>query len=164
MSLLVSLASLAHGPVRLDGELEPSFLGAALDAHLDLLRVDRGPAYEITIRRVGASLMADGWLRIELSCECVRCLKPFRQVVELAAWSLVLPLEGDDAATVLNDAVDLTPFVREDSLLALPQHPLCDPGCRGLLTAPSEGAKDPDTASPPAGDVSAWAALDRLKL
>ena len=164
MSLLIPLAQLAHGEVRLEGELEPSFLSAELDERRDLVRADRSLAYQITVRRVGASIMAEGWLRTELACECARCLKPFRQAVEIAAWSLILPLEGAEAAPVVNDAVDLTPHVREDTLLALPQHPLCDPECRGLLSAPSGGAKDPDTASSPGGDVSAWAALDRLKL
>jgi uncharacterized protein len=164
MSLLIPLAQLAHQTVRLEGELEPSFLGTALDERVELIRADRPLAYEITVRQIGSSILVEGWLRTELACQCARCLRPFRQAIELAAWSLVLPLEGEEQVPLVNDAVDLTPYVREDTLLALPQHPLCDPECRGLRSAPSGGAKDPDTAGSPGGDVSAWAALDRLKL
>jgi len=164
MSLLIPLAQLAHHAVHLEGDFDPSFLGAELDERRDLVRADRPLAYQITVRQVGSSIMAEGWLRTELACQCARCLKAFRQTIQLAAWSLILPLEGEERVPVTNDAVDLTPYVREDILLALPQHPLCEPGCRGLHSASSGGAKDPNTASSPGGDVSAWAALDRLKL
>lgn len=164
MSLLIPLAQLAHQAVCLEGELEPSLLEAALDDRRDLVRADRPLAYELTVRRLGCSLLVEGWLRTELACECARCLKPFRLKVDLPGWSLVLSLEGEDRVPLVNDAVDLTPYVREDTLLALPQHPLCDPECRGLQTAPSGGTKDPDIAGPDRGDVSAWSALDQLKL
>ena len=40
--------------------------------------------------------------------------------------------QGDDKALVVNDCLDLTPYVREDILLALPLHPLCGSDCGGL--------------------------------
>ena len=67
-----------------------------------------------------------------LACQCVRCLTSFRLPLELNGWTCHLPLQGEDRVKVLNDCVDLTPYVREDILLEIPQHPLCDPECRGL--------------------------------
>jgi uncharacterized metal-binding protein YceD (DUF177 family) len=58
------------------------------------------------------------------------------------------------------DCVDLTPFLREDILLALPQHPLCSSDCKGLLrkyereAIPGSGRDKP----------SAWSELDKLDL
>ena len=53
-----------------------------------------------------------------------------------------LPLEGEEAVSVVNDCVDLTPYVREDILLEFPQHPLCEPECRGLRNASIGKAKN----------------------
>jgi uncharacterized metal-binding protein YceD (DUF177 family) len=54
----------------------------------------------------------------------------------------------------------LTPYLREDILLALPQHPLCEPECGGLKL-PAR-AKDPEKTA--GNTASAWDALDKLKL
>jgi len=62
----------------------------------------------------------------------------------------------------VGDCVDLTPFLREDILLTLPQHPLCKPDCRGLSQFAAGGASGP-TSQTNAG-ASAWAALNKLKL
>ncbi len=59
-----------------------------------------------------------------------------------------------------NDLVNLTPYLREDILLALPQHPLCEPECGGLKL-PAR-AKDPEKTA--GKTASAWDALDKLKL
>ena len=56
--------------------------------------------------------------------------------------------------------MNFTPHIREDILLALPQHPLCEPECGGLKL-PAR-AKDPEKAA--GNTASAWDALDKLKL
>ena len=68
----------------------------------------------------------------------MRCLEDFEFELEPDPWTLYLPLEpleGDEAVSVKNDCVDLTPCVREDILLGFPQHPLCRPDCDGLKKA-----------------------------
>ena len=62
---------------------------------------------------------------------------------------------------LINDSVDLTPYLREDIFLAFPQHPLCKSDCRGLAARKPETGRRVD--SPQAG-ASPWAALDKLKL
>ena len=65
---------------------------------------------------------------------------------------------------VVNDCVDLTPYVREDILLEFPQHPLCDPECRGLpKTSIGKSRNTSGTGKTEVGS-SAWAELNKLKL
>ncbi|MCZ7638319.1 MAG: YceD family protein [Verrucomicrobia bacterium] len=162
MSLLVHLGNLSRHPAHLCGELDVEELGAGETAQ-DLVRVDTPLRYALEVQAQAAAILVTGRLETEVFCECARCLKAFRRRIVVEGWSVLLPLEGEDRVAVVNDAVDLTPYVREDTLLALPQHPLCDPGCGGLSAAPPPEVKVPDTASQQPGGVSVWAALERLK-
>ena len=108
-------------------------------------------------------MLVRGSIRLPLALECARCLKPFAGSLDLPDYALLIPLEGEEAAPVVNEAVALTPFLREDSLLALPIHPVCGETCEGLPArsqperAGVSGAEAPAAASP-------WAALAKLKL
>jgi uncharacterized metal-binding protein YceD (DUF177 family) len=83
--------------------------------------------------------------------------------LDLKAWACHIPLEGEDQAPVVNDCVDLTPFVREDILLEFPRHPLCDPECRGLpklsvgKATQTSGVEQTGVGSP------TWSELNKLK-
>jgi uncharacterized protein len=99
-----------------------------------------------------------------LDCHCVRCLKPFKYPLKFEDWTALLPLEGEDRVPVVNDLVDLTPSIREDILLAFPQHPLCDPECRGLPKTSIGGNKQTKKTGQVEPKSPAWAELDKLKL
>lgn len=117
--------------------------------------------YDLELQEIEQAVLAQGTLTLKLDCQCVRCLKAFKMPLKLEHWACRLPLEGEDKVSVVNDSVDLTPFVREDILLAFPQHPLCKTDCRGLAPKKSKaggGAGGPDDGPSP------WAALDKLKL
>ena len=76
----------------------------------------------------------------------LRCLKEYPHRLVLENWTRHLPLEGEERAPIVNDCVDLTPFLREDILLEFPQHPLCEAECRGLPkinTGKAEKTGDP---------------------
>jgi uncharacterized protein len=65
---------------------------------------------------------------------------------------------------VVNDFVDLTPYVREDILLEFPRHPVCNPECRGLpKTAIGQARNSSGTGKTEVGSP-AWAELNKLKL
>jgi uncharacterized protein len=119
--------------------------------------------YDIEVEMVEQSLLVTGQLSLSLNCECVRCLKPFEYELVLDPWTSHVPLEGEDAAPVVSDCVDLTPYVREDILLEFPRHPLCDPGCHGLQPKP-QGKKKKAGSAKTDGSTSAWSALNKLKL
>jgi len=109
-------------------------------------------------------LLIQGRLRLVLACQCVRCLKAFQRPLVFAQWTRHLPLEGEDRVSVVNDCVDLTPYIREDILLEFPQHPLCDPECRGLPKT-WQGERTPAGNPDPArlAGSPAWAELNKLK-
>jgi len=157
---LVDLLKLQTESLDLSGELPVAELDLGGDD--TVVHLVHPLEYELTATNLDDALLVQGELRLPLDCECVRCLTPFMLVVEVPEFAAHLPLAGEDAVPVVGDCVDLTPFLREDILLTLPQHPLCKPDCRGLSQFAAGGASGP-TSQTNAG-ASAWAALNKLKL
>jgi len=160
MSLIVNLRMVSEATLQLEGELSVAELDFGLRD--DMFRITHPVQYELEVAMVDDALLVRGRLATEMDCECVRCLKAFTRPLELADLTLHLPLAGEEAVTIDNDNVDLTPFLREDMILEFPQHPLCKPDCAGLKKmdknqAPAAGEK-PETAA------SAWEELNKLKL
>jgi uncharacterized protein len=160
--LKVNLRHLESHELRLEGRLAVSELD--IDTMDEVIRLDQPLDYALEVQKLEAGLLVQGRLHLMLACQCVRCLRPFRLPLELNGWTCHLPLQGEDRVRVLNDCVDLTPYVREDILLEIPQHPLCDPQCRGL---PKTWMGTPASAGSPGpggvGGSSAWAELNKLK-
>jgi len=159
MPLLFSLRHLEEKSISLAGELPAADL--ELESLDELIHVNHPLTYDLEIQKLEEAVLAQGTLTLKLDCECVRCLKPFRQTLTLEHWACHLPLEGEEKVDVINDSVDLTPHIREDIVLAFPQHPLCKPTCRGLVGTLKKKGKAAGAELPSA---SAWAALDKLKL
>ena len=161
MALWINLRQLEDKNLRLKGELPIAELG--LDALDEMIHAPHPLSYDIEVQRLDQGVLVQGRLAVALDCECVRCLRPYRHDLQLARWACHLALAGEESAVVVNDCVDLTPYIREDIVLAFPQHPLCGPDCRGLniLNKPEESS-GADTRSD--STSSAWAALDKLKL
>jgi uncharacterized metal-binding protein YceD (DUF177 family) len=155
--LKFNLRHLEEHAIRLQGELPVAELDFGVTD--ELVRLEKPLRYDLQVENLHDSILVAGSLRLVLNCECVRCLKPFAYEVALKDWALHLPLEGEDAVSIDNDCVDLTPFVREDMLLEFPQHPLCKPDCAGLKKKPRVREAGIDAAKP-----AGWAELDKLKL
>jgi uncharacterized protein len=160
MPLLFNLRHLQHHGLKLRGELPLAEL--QLEPLDELIHVTEPVAYELEVEKLEESVLARGRLALPLSCECGRCLKPFTYPLVLADWTCHLPLKGEEKAEVVNDCVDLTPYIREDILLALPQNPLCGRDCGGLSYPQDERRAGPAGESKPVS--SAWAELNKLKL
>ena len=161
MPLLVNLRHLEQRNLALEGELSVAEL--ELDTHDELVQAREPLHYELEAQWLEDSLLIRGKLAITLDCECARCLKPFKFKLKLPHFAAHLPLEGEEAVAVSGDCVDLTPILREDTLLEFPQHPLCKPGCRGL-TARKIGKKKSGDRPGTGEKSSTWSALDKLKL
>ena len=155
MSLKVNLRHLEEHGLHLKDELPVAELD--LGVADELIHAEQPLRYDLTVELLHDALLVQGVLVLPLDCECGRCLKKFKSELKLKPWALHLPLEGEDAVSVENDCVDLTPFVREDILLNFPQHPLCKTECAGLKQKPKKS--DGDELKP---DV--WAELNKLKL
>jgi len=162
MPLLFNIRHLDQKDLSLQGELPVAEL--ALDDVDELIHLPSPLRHDLEVQKLGSSVLVRGSLRLTLRCECARCLKVFSYELELPQWSCHLPLSGEDSVTVVNDCVDLTPYLREDILLEFPQHPLCEPECGGLLKAPPGKAKQSGKPVDPGAGSSVWAELDKLKL
>ena len=162
MSLLITLRHLEkeNESLHLRGQLP----AAALDMEGvdELIRVTQPLEYDLEAQKLDDGILVQGSLRLVVDCECARCLKPFKQRLELDHWACLLALEGEEKVAVINDCVDLTPIVREDILLEFPQHPLCKPECGGLKKKPARKQTNIAGTSQ-AKDASAWSELNKLK-
>jgi uncharacterized protein len=163
MPLTVNLRHLESRNLVLCGELPLAELDFALRD--DMIRATQPLHYDLEIELLDDALLVQGLLQLTLECQCVRCLKDFEFDLELDPWTLHLPLEpmeGEEAVSIKNDCVDLTPMMREDILLGFPQHPLCMPDCGGLKQAGVGKARK--IAGKDESKPSAWAELNKLKL
>jgi uncharacterized protein len=161
MGLTVNLHHLANNEVSLQGELSISQLD--IETRDEMIQLKEPLQYDLEVEKLDNALLVQGQLQIRLGCKCVRCLKPFDYLLDLTDWACHVPLNGEEAAPVVSDCVDLTPFVREDILLSFPQHPLCDPQCKGLLNAQPGKGRQGHAAGPTQANLSAWAELNKLK-
>jgi uncharacterized protein len=135
-----------------------------LDGLDELIQVPRPIGYELRVELIERGVLVTGRLRVTLECECSRCLGPFTMELDLRDWAHHLALDGVDSVGVDKDSVDLTPVMREDILLAFPQHPLCDPGCAGLPMGPAGGSNLSNSTRQTTEVASAWSELNKLKL
>ncbi|MBV8352247.1 MAG: hypothetical protein JOZ21_08250 [Verrucomicrobia bacterium] len=114
-----------------------------------------GPVeYSVDIGVSESGLFATGTLRVDVELECVSCLKRFVFPVRVQNFSAQVELTGPEL-------VDLTTWVREDILLALPVHPHCDWDRKTLCVGPRlhNLNVEADSKAP-----NAWDALDHLNL
>ena len=130
MPLIVNLRHLEVQDLHLQGEIPLADLD--IENRDEIVQVREPLAYDLEVQAMDEALLLTGRLRLPLACECARCLKPVALNLDLAGWTCHIPLEGEESAPVVNECVDLTPYLREDILLELPQHPLCSADCPGL--------------------------------
>jgi uncharacterized metal-binding protein YceD (DUF177 family) len=76
-------------------------------------------AYSLFAQFDKDTLLVSGTLSILLELDCVSCLQPFLYPLVVRDFSVEIPAGP-------NDTVDLTAYLREDIVLALPAHPSCD--------------------------------------
>jgi len=161
MPLLINLRHLEKKDLRLKGELPVEELEAEVD---EMIHLSKPLAYDLAVEELDDALLVQGNLCLPLECECVRCLKPFKTNVEFTDWAAHLPLKGEDKVEARGDFVDLTPYIREDILLAFPQHPLCKANCQGLPKGSAAKIKKAGSLGKIEAKSSPWAKLDKLKL
>ncbi len=159
MALVVNCRHLDAHSAHLQGEMPVEELD--LDSRDEAIQTNQPLSYDLEVEQFEGGLLLTGELHLDLQCHCVRCLKEFTHRLNLRPWTRHVPLEGEEKAAIVNDCVDLTPYLREDILLEFPQHPLCDPECQGLpktyVGRPKNISSAPESGSP------AWDELNKLK-
>lgn len=113
--------------------------------------------YDLLAQIQGHALLVTGRLRTKATMRCSRCLRTFAQPVAVAQFVAHQELAGEDF-------VDLTPQIREDILLELPQRALCRPDCKGLCPVCGRDLNENACGCKVSRESLQWHALDRLKL
>jgi len=165
VSLEVPFAGLRRGPVTLRGRLEdPVEVLGDLPGDVTSLDLDlevRGDAR--------SGVRARGTVRGIAHCECRRCLEQVDLAIDarLDAWfrqaSEVTP--GEDGVWAFEpDAaeVDLSPAVREEVWLAVPEYPVCDEACVGLCPRCGANLREEECTCPEPEPDPRWEALRML--
>jgi uncharacterized protein len=144
---------------------------APADLGIEVLQVPEGSPVELDLRleAVMEGVLVTGTARASLAGECVRCLEPITDEMDVTFQELfvyedhALPDEEDDeVSTLQDDLVALEPLLRDAVVLALPFQPVCQDDCPGLC--PDCGARladDPDHTHEAPVDPR-WAALAEL--
>jgi uncharacterized protein len=144
---------------------------APADLGNEVLGVPEGTPVELDLRleAVMEGVLVSGQARARLEGECVRCLEPIRDEVEVGLQELfcyedqgVDPDEELEVSMLQDDLVDLEPLLREAVVLALPFQPLCQDDCPGLcVECGARLADDPDHGHDEPVDPR-WSALTAL--
>jgi len=151
--VIIHVNQVERQPLHLEGT-EPA---SALDLMERHVQLDQPLRYVLDVELITGGVLVQGRLATTAHLVCARCLKPFAH--ELSAPEFV-HLHED--LTV--ESFDLTPLMREDILLLLPQRAVCSPDCRGLcprcglnlnLAQCSCGEEPSDTR---------WSVLDRFEI
>jgi uncharacterized protein len=127
---------------------------APADLGIEVLRVPEGSPVDLDLRleAVMEGVLVTGSASAELTGECVRCLEPITDEIEVDFQELYVydddqdvPAEEDSEVSALEgDLVDLEPLLRDAVVLALPFQPVCEDDCPGLC--PECGARLADDA------------------
>ena len=150
-------------------EAAPAELG------IEVLTVPEGSPIELDLRleAVMEGVLVTGSAHAALVGECVRCLDPIEDSVDVRFQELFVYEEksaefGDDSEDELDvrrlegDLIDLEPLLRDAVVLALPFQPLCTEDCAGLCPECGERlADDPGHGHAEPIDPR-WAALTDL--
>jgi uncharacterized metal-binding protein YceD (DUF177 family) len=148
----IHIQQIPSGGMHLEGE-EPSEI---LELHDDWARTKGPIQYALDVGLSEGGLFATGTLAVPMEFQCVACLEQFSRALRVEDFACQVELTGPET-------VDLTEYVREDILLALPPHPHCD--WNGERVCPGAFRSASETAGEPLSDTrQVWGALDQLKL
>jgi uncharacterized protein len=141
------------------------------DLGIEVLHVPEGSPVDLDLRleAVMEGVLVTGTARAGLEGECVRCLGPIEEEIEVELQDLYVyddrdtdPDEDDEVRKLQDDLLDLEPLVRDAVVLALPFQPWCRPDCPGLcVECGARLADDPDHRHEEPVDPR-WAALTGL--
>lgn len=159
MAVKFNVRHLEDKDLHLEGQLAPEELD--LEGLDEVIHARKPLEYDLHVEKMEKSMLVQGQLDLPLDCECVRCLKRFEYRLLMPDWACHLATEGEEQVVISNDVVDLTPYIREDIVLAFPQHPLCKPDCKGLENPKLGSAADAQHESELTS--SAWSELNKLK-
>lgn len=155
-TLQIQVKRVKDGPLSLTGELLPAVF--ELDPDDEQISAPDPLRYDLTAALVSDGLLVQGQVQTTFRCRCDRCLAYFD--LPLVNGEVVHYVESP-----LPDTLDLTPRVREDILINLPQKYLCREDCRGLCPNCGQNLNVRQCGcEPPESEPGVWGQLDGLSL
>jgi uncharacterized protein len=137
----IELASLDSGK----GDFAHAYAPEELDLQDEWVRLIVPPVVSGQMRRDGARVKVNGKVAAKLQLECDRCLKMIEFPVDSrftleyvtredyeAQQAIELTEDELDLSVFDGEAIDLDDLVREELLLAVPTHLLCQENCKGV--------------------------------
>jgi uncharacterized protein len=124
---------------------------------------------DVRLEAVMEGVLATGTAHARLEGECVRCLDPIADEVEVHFQELYLydapeAGEDEDEVSVLHeDHLDLEPVIRDELVLELPFQPLCSDDCPGLCPECGASLKEDPGHTHEAPIDPRWAGLAALQ-
>ena len=167
MNLTIDPKNLPPDGLHLQGELPPGVFELSPE---DIVRPISPLSFDLTVIKMDSEgdddkedeecLLVTGQIAASFDLECGRCTERFQQRVAFEKYAQEIPLENESTP-------DLTTWLREDILLALPTYPRCETGnvtprqcpAEGRFDSPSELSED---EAAQAQDRKTWEALDQL--
>ena len=111
------------------------------------IKISQPPTVTGEIRKKAGEVKVSGNVSAELQVECDRCLRPVKLPVassfevelltsgDYAAREAAELSEGDMNVSVFDgEVIDIDALVKEELLLAVPDHVLCDENCEGICS------------------------------
>ena len=138
---------------------------APADLGIEVIGVPHGSPVELDLRLESAveGVLLTGTAQVELRGECVRCLSPVEDRIEVDLQELyVYPgseAAEEEASRLEGDLLDLEPVLRDAIVLELPFQPLCRPDCAGLCPECGANLNDDPTHEHGGDHDPRWAAL-----
>jgi uncharacterized protein len=137
----------------LQGDDPPSIM----EVENEDLAFEQPVQYDFFAQLQGHALLVTGKLRTSARLRCSRCLQTFWQRLVVGQFVFHQELQGEDF-------VDLTPQMREDIILELPQRALCQPDCKGLCPVCGKDLNESACGCKVSREDMRWQALNQLKL
>ena len=156
MNLRIDPNGLPEDGLHIEGRLPAAVFGLKPE---DSVRAVSPLEYDLDVTRDEDDLIVLGRMTATFDLECGRCAERFQLRMDLPQYVLDVPVEN-------GESIDLTTWLREDMLLALPTFPRCETGNVTPRQCPAEGRFAPATETvrdaPQEEDTEIWKALDQL--
>jgi uncharacterized protein len=135
--------------------IRDSVPAAELEIDEPTVRATAPAEVDLTARRLGSEILIQGKVDVTLQAQCGRC-------AEWIPWPVHLEEFATSLAVTTEQPIDLTPFLREDILLALPVVTCCDLDAENRCV--QSGRRHPVKKKAPVTlHENVWQALDKLK-
>jgi len=158
MSLTVDPRNVPAEGLQLVGTLPKSVLDLP---EADIARATSPVEYDLLVTRDENDLIIMGRLSATFELQCGRCTEMYPQRVDLENYAQAIEIENEAP-------IDLTTWLREDILLALPTQPRCETGNVSPRECPAEGKFEiaPPSVTPEEpheqDSKDVWGSLDQL--